>query len=35
VKEVITTIEILSPTNKRGEGRYLYENKRDEIFHRR
>jgi len=30
--EVITTIEILSPTNKRGEGRYLYEKKRDDIF---
>lgn len=30
--EVITTIEILSPTNKRGEGRYLYEKKREAIF---
>lgn len=31
--EVITTIEILSPTNKRGEGRSLYAKKRDDIFH--
>lgn len=31
-KEVITTIEILSPTNKRGEGRQKYEEKRQRVL---
>ena len=31
-KRVITTIEILSPTNKRGQGRQKYEEKRQRVF---
>jgi len=32
---VITAIEILSPTNKRGEGRQKYEQKRQQVFNSR
>jgi hypothetical protein len=32
---VITTIEILSPTNKRGQGRQKYEEKRQRVLSRR
>lgn len=31
-KELITTIEILSPTNKRGKGRQIYEEKRERVL---
>lgn len=31
-KELITTIEILSPTNKRGKGRQIYEHKREQVL---
>ncbi|WP_293341508.1 DUF4058 family protein [Microcoleus sp. CAWBG58] len=31
-RKVVTVIEVLSPTNKRGKGREMYEEKRDKVF---